>query len=67
MKKAHKSSKKTEKRRHIDDIPHYLYKYGADDLPLDPAKPFISQKIRKFLKHFHTQIVRPHNFPLSFN
>lgn len=48
MKKVQKTNKKPVKDRHIEDIPFYLYKYGADDLPLDPAKPFILQKIRKF-------------------
>lgn len=48
MKKAQKTIKKPVKTRHLDDIPFYLYKYGADDLPLDPARPFILQKIRKF-------------------
>lgn len=53
MKKAKRSNKKPTKRRNIEDIPFYLFEYGADDLPLDPAKPFILQKIRKF-KHFVT-------------
>lgn len=47
MKKTQRSNKKPVKRRHIEDIPFYLFEYGADDLPLDPAKPFILQKIRK--------------------
>lgn len=49
MKKIQRPNKKPVKRRHIEDIPFYLFEYGADDLPLDPAKPFILQKIRKFL------------------
>ncbi len=48
MKRNHKTNKKPVKHRHIDDVPFYSYKYGADDLPLDPAKSFIEQKIRKF-------------------
>lgn len=48
MKKTQRSNKKPVKRRHIEDIPFYLFEYGADDLPLDPARPFILQKIRKF-------------------
>lgn len=52
MKKAHKVNKKPEKHRHIEDVPFYLYKYGPDDLPLDPAKPFVLQKIRKFFQTF---------------
>lgn len=48
MKKTQISKKKPVKRRHIEDVPFYLFEYGADDLPLDPAKEFILQKIRKF-------------------
>lgn len=47
MKKAQRI-KKPIKRRHIEDVPFYQFEYGSDDLPLDPAKPFILQKIRKF-------------------
>lgn len=58
MGKTQKLNRKPVKRRHIEDIPFYLYKYGADDLPLDPAKPFILQKIRKFETFMH-RIVDP--------
>lgn len=46
MKKIEKP-KKVLKRRHIEDVPFYKFSYGSDDLPLDPAKPFILEKISK--------------------
>lgn len=60
MKKIQKTTKKPVKHRHLEDVPFYLYEYGADDLPLDPARPFILQKIRKFetfyIKLYQTQL-----------
>lgn len=34
-------------RRRIQDIPFYGYEYAPDDLPFDPAKPFILDQIGK--------------------
>lgn len=39
--------KKTEPRRHIEDAPFYKLQHGFDDLPLDPVRPFILEKIRE--------------------
>lgn len=38
------------KRRHIEDVPFYKLHHGYDELPLDPVRPFILEKIRKYLK-----------------
>lgn len=35
------------KRRHIEDTPFYKFQYRFDELPLDPLRPFILEKIRK--------------------
>lgn len=35
-------------RRHIEDVPFYKFIYKDDDLPLDPARDFILEEIRKF-------------------
>lgn len=40
---------KNRKRRHIEDIPFYRLHHDYDDLPLDPARPFIVEKIREYL------------------
>lgn len=42
--------KKTKKirqkqRRPIEDVPFYKFEYKFDDLPLDPARPFILEQI----------------------
>lgn len=39
-------------RRYIVDCPFYIYKYEMDDLPLDPAKAFVLEKICKFFERF---------------
>lgn len=36
-------------RRRIQDIPFYALEYGRDDLPLDPAKPFILEQIGRLI------------------
>lgn len=36
-----------ERRRHIEDVPFYKVQYAFDELPLDPIKSFIVEKIRK--------------------
>lgn len=36
------------KRRHIEDVPFYKFTYGIDDLPLDPAIPFVLEKISNY-------------------
>ena len=33
------------KKRHIEDVPFYNFKYEPDDLPLDPAQEFILEEI----------------------
>lgn len=38
---------KVLKPRNIEDAPFYKFTHGFDDLPLDPARPFIQQKISK--------------------
>lgn len=40
------------KRRHIEDVPFYKLQHDYDELPLDPARSFILEKIRKFTEHF---------------
>lgn len=42
--KKDKNLLKTLKRR-IQDVPFYSLEYKRDDLPLDPAKPFILDQI----------------------
>lgn len=37
-------------RRPIEDVPFYKFVYKPDDLPLDPARPFIFEQISKFYK-----------------
>lgn len=32
-------------RRQIEDVPFYKFKYKFDELPLDPARPFILEQI----------------------
>lgn len=34
-------------KRPIEDVPFYKFKYEFDDLPLDPARPFILEQISK--------------------
>lgn len=41
------------KRRHIEDIPFYRFHHDYDDLPLDPARPFIAERIREFNIDIH--------------
>lgn len=36
-------------RRHIEDAPFYAFQYDSEDLPLDPAKELILNKIGRFL------------------
>lgn len=38
---------KHRERRHIEDVPFYKIQHSFDELPLDPIKPFIVEKIRK--------------------
>lgn len=38
---------KPKQRRPIEDVPFYKFEYKFDDLPLDPAKPFILEQISK--------------------
>lgn len=40
-------SKHRDRRRHIEDVPFYKVQYAFDELPLDPIKSFIIEKIRK--------------------
>lgn len=40
---------KKHKRRNIENVPFYKIQYGFDELPLDPIKPFILEKIRESL------------------
>lgn len=39
--------KTTIKKRNIEDVRFYKFKYGFDDLPLDPARTFVQEKIGK--------------------
>ena len=36
-------------KRHIEDAPFYSFKYEVGELPLDPAKEFILNKIGKYI------------------
>lgn len=35
-------------RRPLEDVPFYKIKHGADDLPLDPFRTFITEEISKY-------------------
>ena len=39
---------KVKQKRHIEDAPFYKFEYNFDDLPLDPARPFINEQIGWF-------------------
>lgn len=41
--------------RHLEEVPFYKIHHSFDELPLDPVKPFIIEKIRK-LKKLHVPI-----------
>lgn len=43
LKKPKKAKQK--QRRPIEDVPFYKFEYKFDDLPLDPARPFILEQI----------------------
>lgn len=47
--KVMKRIKRTRQRqrRPIEDVPFYKFEYKFDDLPLDPARPFIMEQISK--------------------
>lgn len=36
---------KLKHKRHIEDVPFYKFEYKFDELPLDPARSFILEKI----------------------
>lgn len=44
-----KRIKKQRYDRNIEDAPFYLFQYKFDDLPLDPAKEFITEQISKYI------------------
>lgn len=57
-----KKTKKTrqKQRRPIEEVPFYKFEYKFDDLPLDPARPFILEQISEFqisLKTFRGEFV----------
>lgn len=35
-------------RRHLEEVPFYKLRHTFDELPLDPVKPFIIEKMREF-------------------
>ena len=37
-------------KRRLQDVPFYALEYKNDDLPLDPAKPFILEQIGGLIK-----------------
>lgn len=41
-----KSKQKKNFQRH-DEVPFYQLRHSFDELPLDPVKPFIIEKIRE--------------------
>lgn len=43
MKKVKRTLQK--QRRSIEEAPFYKFEYTFDDLPLDPARPFILEQI----------------------
>ncbi|XP_055840841.1 dynein axonemal heavy chain 3 isoform X1 [Episyrphus balteatus] len=50
MKKGQNLQKKksiSHPRRHIEDLPFYRFEYQPDDLPMDPAKGFLIEKISR--------------------
>lgn len=47
MRKVKKPKPKI-KKRNIEDVPFYKFKYKKEDLPLDPAKDFILEQISMF-------------------
>lgn len=47
---------------HREEVPFYKLRHSFDDLPLDPAKPFILEKLRELLffhQLCHISIVNP--------
>jgi hypothetical protein len=50
LKRAKKTRQK--QRRPIEDVPFYKFEYSFDDLPLDPARPFIMEQISEYLLDF---------------
>ncbi|CRK99186.1 CLUMA_CG012500, isoform A [Clunio marinus] len=47
MKKSKEKILKRHKKRSIEDAPFYKFEYKPEDLPLDPARPFILEQINK--------------------
>lgn len=46
MKVNKKDNRLTRKlKRRMEDVPFYAYEHTTDDLPLDPARPFILDQI----------------------
>lgn len=43
MKRFNKA--KPKEKRHIEDVPFYKFEYKFDQLPLEPARPFIMEQI----------------------
>lgn len=44
-----KKPKEQRNPRHLEDVPFYKLRHSFDELPLDPVRPFITEKMRKFL------------------
>lgn len=53
----------SRKRRHIEDIPFFQLHHGYDDLPLDPARPIVVEKIRKLKTIFNRNWSEFEHFP----
>lgn len=46
---------KPKQARPIEDVPFYKFEYKDDDLPLDPAEPFILEQISASMRKLHFQ------------
>lgn len=47
---------KLKQKRPLEDVPFYKFEYKFDDLPLDPAKPFILEQISRFRNLFDSLV-----------
>lgn len=49
MSKKKKEKEKLNRRRPTTEVAFYKLRHAFDELPLDPVKPFIIEKMRKSL------------------
>lgn len=46
-----KEKEKLNRRRPTTEVAFYKLRHAFDELPLDPVKPFIIEKMRKLISH----------------